>query len=240
MYREIEKKMDILEKRRPFSTEVRQWIQERDRKELVFFDLKMEGSGISREDIEGIFRDELVKTASIQDYAFLKRHRLMLEQMRFCLDVENTLNQDVLLKLYSSLMDGETAEYRKSNALLPELHYVPVHQMKIQSELELLFRGLGRQQNGSVLEKAAFLHNQLIVIYPFEEYNLVLARMAMNYYLAENGYPMVILGYSRDEYLDAVGRYLRHKDMLPFYHGLERAMYNKLEILIQATEGSLQ
>lgn len=234
MYREIEKKKEILISRQPFSTELRQWVHENNRLELVYCDLRLEGSQLKKEEIEEIFKGELVKSASIWDYDFLEKHEHLWTEVRNSLELESRINWDLTVKLHGMLSREEELGLRTENSMVEELHYVPIHPSKIQREIQVLFQGMQRQK-GTVLAKAALLHNQLISIYPFKANNLLAARIAMNYFLMENGYPPVGLGYSREEYFDAVGRYLRQRDLLPFYNGLERAMYNKMEVLMQVS-----
>ena len=83
--------------------------------------------------------------------------------------------------------------------------------------------------------KAAYLHNKLIEIYPFETNSESIARMALYYELIRNGYPPVPLNISEQEYYMALEAYLKKENIQPIYEALERSVYNKLDVMLQLT-----
>ena len=59
------------------------------------------------------------------------------------------------------------------------------------------------------LEAAVFVHNELIRIYPFDRYNELIARAAMEYELLYCGLDLYPLTLSESEYNSALADYVR-------------------------------
>ena len=116
------------------------------------------------------------------------------------------------------------------------LEYNPPHPSEIEEQMDILFQWLGEAdfQSNPIL-RAAYLHNKLIEIYPFETHSEAVARMAMYYELIRNGYPPIMLNLSESEYYSAIKSYLKKEEIQPLYEPLERGIYNKLEIMMQLT-----
>lgn len=82
--------------------------------------------------------------------------------------------------------------------------------------MELLFTWLhsGASQTNPI-EKAAYLHNKIIEIYPYKTDSEAIARIAAQYHLIQNGFPPILWNISEQEYYDAIRLYLRKKKSSP-------------------------
>ncbi len=146
------------------------------------------------------------------------------------------LNEKYLFKIYSALTKPDIVEYRKSNPVLRMIGYNPPHFKEIEEQMEILFNWLYKDLYLiNPIEKAAYLHNKLIEIYPFETASEAVARMAAQYLLISKGYPPILWNISEQEYFDAISLYIKTEDVQPIYDVLERGIYNKLEIMMQLT-----
>lgn len=235
MYQEIVEKKAVLDRRRPFSIEVNKQIHHMNRAEMIFSALKFEGSDLQREDIDKIMDGILIKEASIYDYTFIRNYNKLLSMMDNSLEMGNQLTNDLMLFFYRVFTDDDEGTFRRASAMIDAYRYVPIHPSEIELNLSHLFTKLYRGE-GNPFFKAAHLHNYVIMIYPFEKYSELFARFAMNYYLREEGYPSVALGYGREEYMQLLKDLLKKEDHAPICNGLQRAAYNKMKVLLQMTE----
>ena len=82
--------------------------------------------------------------------------------------------------------------------------------------------------------KAMYIHNKLIDIYPFPEFNGEIAVFALNYYLMENGFTPINMPVKREQYCTMVADCLKGQNQEVFYNFLMQAVYDKMEGTIDA------
>ncbi len=150
--------------------------------------------------------------------------------------MDSEVSLKIIEKFYEIMCEGEGAMLRRSNPTLFTLDYNPPHWKDIERLLEEFIKWTYEQApDGNEIMKAAYMHNKLIEIYPFEFYSESVATLLMYYSLMKDGYPVFELRLSEPEYNTAVMNYLKSHDIEPFYKALERSIYNKLEVLLQLT-----
>jgi Fic family protein len=150
--------------------------------------------------------------------------------------LETELTEQYLFRFYQILAAPEKQEYRRTNPVLIMLDYIPPHPSEIEEQMDILFQSMNTDdfQSNPIL-RAAYLHNKLVEIYPYESHSEAVARMALYYELIRNGYPPVLLNLSEQEYYSAIRSYLKKEEIQPLYEPLERGVYNKLEVMMQLT-----
>lgn len=239
MFREIKKRKIILENRRPYTSETGSFLQELNEADIVYSSMRLDGGNLSRNIIERILKGEFLVEVSVNNHAAIGNYHEAIQLLRDMADMGTHLSEDNLFKLYSVLEKPKTLEYRRSNPVLRMLDYNPPHFKEIEEQMELFFQWLhGDLYSNNPIEKAAFLHNKLIEIYPFETGSEAMARMVTQYHLIVNGFPPILWNCSESEYYDAIRTYLKNEDAGAVYDVLERGVYNKMEIMMQLTARS--
>lgn len=231
MYQEILKKKKALEWQHPLPPKIRNRISETTRVDMLYGELLLEGTDLLRSDVENMRNGTLIKQASLGEYTFVQQYSQMLDLAKDWLEMGNQVDKKMMLKMHSVLSD-KPSQFRRSNPAIERYRYVPVHQSKIEEQLSVLSRDVYRNKR-NIIENAAHLHCDIIRIYPFETYTETIARLMMNFYLAEHGLVPVLLGYGYDEYTQTVKGCLQDKNESLFVRGLERAVYNKLDVVLQ-------
>ena len=251
VYREIEKKRIVLENRKPYKPNVSGLIAKTNIIDLVQTTMRLEGSVLNRNMIEKIFMGEWYEEVPLHDHIKVQYQRQVVSEMNAMLGMGTELSMRTLMELYK-VMTEEESEYRRDNPVIYEWDYVPCHPDEIEDKLRLLMNWIacdGKQYGKpNVLEteemranpndfvlRAAYLHNRFLAIYPYSERSTELARLIMYYYLMGKGYPLFVLNFSESEYNTAVAEYLNKGDIKPFYNGLMRSLYNKMDVLLQMT-----
>lgn len=236
LFREIKKKKLILENRKPFTREVANYIDELNLVDWVYTALKLDGSGISKPSVQKIIKGDFVVDVTVRDHSSIVNY---LEAIKLANDMSYMsieLNEKYLFRFYQSLSKPEKLEYRRTNPVLLALNYNPPHPKEIEEQMDIFFHFLNTDDcNHNPILKAAYLHNKLIEIYPFETDSEGVARMALYYELIYHGYPPIPLNISEQEYYAALREYLKNENIQPIYEALERAVYNKLDIMLQLT-----
>lgn len=236
MFREIKKKKLILENRKPFAKETAEYIDEINLADWIFTSLRLEGSCIGKADVQRIVKGEFLVDVSISDHSTVGTYQDAIRLAQDMAGMEIELTEEYLFRFYQILSNSQSREYRRMNPVLVMLDYIPPHPSEIEEQMDILFQWMDTNdfQSNPIL-RAAYLHNKLIEIYPYEMHSEAVARMAMYYELIRNGYPPVLLNLNEQEYYSAIRSYLKKEDIQPLYEALERGVYNKLEIMMQLT-----
>ncbi len=236
MLREIKKKKLILENRKPFDTEAVRFFEEMDRIDWIYSSMKLDGSQVRKTDVERIIKGEFLIDVSVNDHAAISNLQDMIKQLYGMSEMEISLDEKYLRKIHEALTDSEEEGYRRSNPVLRMISYNPPHFKEIEEQLQFLFQWLDSDDAPiGTIEKAAYLHNKLIEIYPFENGSESTARAAAQYLLIRDGLPPVLWNISEPEYYDAIRLYLKNEDISPIREVLARGVYNKLEVMLQLT-----
>ena len=236
MFREIKKKKLILENRKPYTRETAEYIEEINAVDWIFSSMRLDGSSIAKSGVQRIVKGDFLVDVSINDHAAVGDYQEAIKLAFDMADMGIELNEKYLYRIYEILANPEKLEYRRTNPILVMMDYIPPHPSEIEEQMEILFQWLNANdfENNPIL-KAAYFHNKLVEIYPFETHSEAVARMAMYYELIRNGYPPVLLNLNEQEYYDAIRSYLKKEEIQPLYEPLERGVYNKLEVIMQLT-----
>ena len=235
MIREIRKKLVVLSNRSPFPAAVKEYIDHLEKLDWIYMNLRLDGSPLSREEVEKILGGEMVINGRIMDHVLVERlgelRRELYDLMQRRLDIGPELIRNIAAKT-----GVDTTEFRKTTPQLVEYEYTPVLPAEIPGAMSefLAFAG-HRDEFENPFEKAAGLHNRLLAIYPFKEGNQIAARALMEYYLLREGFPMAYLDMSESEYNGAFCDYCRNGSSRPLADLLTRAVIDRLELMIQLT-----
>lgn len=236
MYQEILSKKKELDNRKPYKPEIKEQIKKMELCDLVYTLLRLDGSDVTKDQVNHILEGELIIKATVNDHIAIKKYIEVLLFMDDLLAMDSEISCRILEQFHEILCEGEGIKLRTSNPTLYTFDYNPPHWKEVDDLLKALIRWTYEEvsEDNQIL-KAAYLHHKLIEIYPFEEYSESIARLILYYSLMREGYPIFELRLSESEYNVAVMKYLQDKDVQPFYRALERSIYNKLEILLQLT-----
>lgn len=236
MYREIKKKKLILDNRKPYRSEVSQFLEELNRLDWIYSSMRLDGSRLAKSAVERIVHGDFLIDVNVDDHSVISRYNEVIDLIYAMADMDCDLDEKYMLKLYRTLTGDPFAEYRKSNPVLRMISYNPPHFKEIEEQMKLLFHWLRSEDyESNPMEKAGCLHNKIIEIYPFETFSEAMARIAAQYHLIRSGLPPIFWNISEQEYYDGIRIYLKKEDIKPISQVLERGVFNKLEIMMQLT-----
>lgn len=236
MFREIKKKKLILDNRKPYTKETAEYIDEINLIDWIYTSMRLDGSSIGKTSVQKIVKGDFIVDVTINDHSMIGNFQDAIKLAYDMANMEIELTEKYLFRFYQLLANPERLEYRRNNPILVMLDYIPPHPSEIEEQMEILFQWMNTYDfQGNPILRAAYLHNKLVEIYPYEAYSEAVARMAMYYELIRNGYPPVLLNLSESEYYAAIRNYLKKEEIQPLYEPLERGVYNKLEIMMQLT-----
>lgn len=175
----------------------------------VLMNMRLSGSLMKEETAVRIAGGEYVLDATLEEHLLVTRLIEIFPLMEALLDMREELCPETIRKFYRVFSGGGEASYRKSTPVLFHLSYNPVLPSEIEEGMNRLFKRLHSHPVGDPLKQAVFVHNELIRIYPFDEYSELAARAAMEYELLYCGKKMCPLTLSESAYNSALSRYLK-------------------------------
>jgi Fic family protein len=156
-------------------------------------------------------KDENVRKAIINNYHALNTvHRLAGEHQ--------PITESIVKDLHQILVEGiiPGGMYRTRDLFILGAKHVPPSYLKIFKKMDDYF---AEMENPALkgLEKAAYVHLEILKIYPFMDANGRLARLLMNYQLELDGFlPVSITKGLRNQYFANIDEYKINKNILPF------------------------
>ena len=220
MIREIRKKLVVLSNRSPFPQTVKDYIDHLEKLDWIYMNLKLDGSPLTRDECEKILIGEPVMNGSIMDHVMVQK----LDELRSQLYDLSDRGIDV------------GPELIKSTPQIVEYGYTPVLPSEIPSAIKrFAVYSNETDEFENPFEKAAGIHNRYLAIYPYKDGNQITARALMEYYLLLKGLPMAYIGDSEMEYNSMFAEFCRTGESKPLAEHLEKAVLDRLELMIQLT-----
>ena len=214
---------------------LRSAVQEVNRIDMVRAALILRSSNHDRVPVERILEGELPKEVPVKEFVFIGNFNNLVQVGFSNMDMGNSLSKHLLVNGYRILSENENGYFRRTNPVVYAFNHVPPHAVDTESRLDDCFRRVySRQAGDNVILKAMYIHNKIIDIYPFEEYNGELAIFAMNYYLMENGLTPINMALTRQEYLNQISDCLKGIHQEVFYQFLCGAVFDKMKGTLEA------
>lgn len=214
---------------------LRSAVSEVNRIDMVRAALILRSSNHEKVPVEQILEGDLPKEVPVKDYVFISNFSNLVRIGFSNMEMGNTLNKHLLINGYRVLSENENGYFRKSNPVVYAFNHVPPHAVDCERCLDdCLRRVYSRESGDNVILKAMYVHNKIVDIYPFEEFNGELAIFAMNYFLLENGLAPISLALTREDYLDQISDCLKGVHQERFYNFLCGAVYDKMNGTIEA------
>ena len=244
MYSEIQRKRALVESRRPFGERLEQFLKETDQVDWIFSCLRLEGSALTRESVRKILQGELVTDVALSDHLKLHNYVEAMKRLTGMREMQyDLLSASGMTKLYQAVYDIEP-QYRRRDPVIHQWDHLPPHFTELEEQMSLLYSQVDDWKEGAELSdgsrsnpllQACYLHMRLLEVYPYGEETEDLARFALLYEMLCAGFPVTVISMSEQEYNICVMDFLRTGDIRPFYKAMERAVYNKLEVILQIT-----
>jgi hypothetical protein len=238
MIREIRKKIIVLGNRLPFAQHTKDYIDHLERIDWIYMNLALDGSPLTRDNVEGILQGEMVLTGRIMDHVIIERLDALYGEMYDLASRDIPLSSRLASRFAEILADGDmdASEFRKSTPTLQQFSYTPVLAGDIGPGLDQLMAMTEHKgEFDNPFAKAANLHNAFMAIWPFRENNEIIARALMEYYLIRQGFPVAALNVTESEYNSAFVQYTKDGSSVWLADHLMRAVRDRLELLIQLT-----
>jgi len=205
----LEEKLAILNSLRPIDSLILKKIKERFEIEMTYNSTAIEGNTITEKETYWIINEGLtIKGKSLKEHLEIKNHKEALDYLYELLEKNkrNTISEILIKQLHSLVVrDSDTniaGQYRTGNVFISGSKHTPPQGFEVASKMEEFINWIKNNKNKyNIVEFSAIIHHKLVNIHPFWDGNGRVARLFMNIFIIQSGYPIcVILKNDRKRY----------------------------------------
>lgn len=189
-------------------------LQQKLKKQLlisqVYNSNAIEGNKLSLRETELILNGLVINDRPFKDEVEAKSLANATEYLHSLIDGREPLTKRTLLEIHGLILadipNHEGGRFRTSEVQIKDSKHTPPSFLTVQSHIDLLFQWMNRNSHKyPPLVMASILHHWLTWIHPFSDGNGRTARLFLDFYLLQKGYPEVIVKISdRDEYYNSL------------------------------------
>lgn len=229
----LEEKLGKLNKLRPLPKSAVQKLREKFQIEMTYNSNAIEGNSLTLKETFLVINEGItVKGKPLKDHLEAKDHHAALEYLYDLIgkNKKHTVSERLIKNLHQIILQETDKEwagrYRNANVIIGGANHTPPDALQVPNKMRDFITWLGSQKNKlNIIELAALLHHRLVYIHPFFDGNGRTARLAMNLFLMQAGYPLVVI---------------MKTDRKKYYDVLDRADSGKVEPLIKFIAQSIE
>ena len=168
--------------------------------EFTYDTNRIEGSSLTLEDTRNLLRRGITPTSKpINDVIEARRHAELAR--RLTIDPEPVDFQHILrwhAELFSDTKSDIAGRIRDFEVRIGNSRHIPPPPLEVRPSLIELLRATNRNREAThPVQRAASFHLRFESIHPFGDGNGRIGRLAMNVLLAQDGFPMLNVAYTR-------------------------------------------
>lgn len=211
----IEQKLQTLNSFRPLPASQVTKLQEQFKIEMTYNSNGIEGNSLTLKETFLVINEGItVKGKPLKDHLEAKDHFEALTYLSDLVehDKKNTFSEVLVRQLHELIMqetDREWAgKYRSSNVIISGSDHTPPDAIEVPVKMRNLMRWIkDNKEKLNPIELAAIVQHKIVYIHPFFDGNGRTARLAMNLFLMQEGYPLVtILKNDRKKYYSVLDK----------------------------------
>lgn len=197
----LDKKLQKLNVLRPLPKTAVQKLQDQLQIEMTYNSNGIEGNSLTLKETYLVVAEGLtVKGKPMKDHLEAKDHTEALEYLAELVEAgkQNTLSENSIRSLHALVVKNTESDYagryRDINVMIGGADHTPPDASQVPMQMNELLKWLNAQKKKiHPVELAALLHHKLVHIHPFVDGNGRTARLVMNLFLMQFGYPLVIV-----------------------------------------------
>lgn len=197
----LDQKLKELNALRPIPRTVLKKIREHFQVEMTYNSNAIEGNTLSLQETAWVIQEGItVKNKALKDHLEAKNQKEALDFLYELIDHKqrNTISERLIKEIHHLVVketDTDIAgKYREGNVIITGANHTPPDGFKLQSEMQALIRWINTNKKKlHPVELAAKVHHKLAYIHPFWDGNGRMARIIMNIFIMDAGFPMAII-----------------------------------------------
>jgi len=236
----LESKLKLLNDARPLSSLAVKKLRDQLKVEMTYNSNAIEGNKLTLRETFLVIKEGLtIKGKSLEDHLEVKNHHEALEFLCDLVEKDKThlFSENLIRSLHQIVMretDQEKAgKYRNCNVLIAGAQHTPPEAIEVAPAMRSLVKWFKKKQTGMhPITVAALLHHKLVYIHPFVDGNGRVARLIMNLFLMQKGFPItIVLKNDRKKYYETLSLADKGK-LTPFVNFIAQAVHRSLSIYL--------
>ena len=254
--REIRKKMVILKNHMPFSADRKSSFRKIEGDEWLWRNVRLEGTGLSRGQVEAAASGEIVLGGSVGEHLLLAVVNALPDKLWAWAGMKREPDLNLIAELAGetgaaedvgsrygaadAAVGAEKAGYRRRNLVIHEFNYTPPLPAEIPGRMEEAGKALVEAVRTEAASEECFIcaariHNMIAEISPYGRKDRLLARSVAAYYLIFKGYPLVTFDMSESAYNKMIEIYIRTGRNEDCAAALAKAVLERLRLMARLT-----
>lgn len=152
--------------------------------------LSVSGSSLSPRQISDMIDGECVLEATVEEARLIDACLKLRTEFDILCSMHTDPNAAVTRSFHSIISDSESdSDYRKGTPRIKDMDHTPPHGSEIPERMRKMEIQVAASDNDAIAS-AALMHDILMSVWPFNEYNEATAYAVMSYKLLLSGYPL--------------------------------------------------
>lgn len=237
MFKEIDKKKSILDKKRPLTQKQLNILKGVFDVELTYNSNAIEGNTLTISETKVVLEDGITvgKGKSLREHLEVINHKEAIDYIRDIvsnnIDISEIVIKDLHHIILKSINNEEAGIYRTSNVLISGSQHRPPEHFLVKDKMQELIEWYDANKNiMHPIELASQFHFRFVHIHPFIDGNGRSARLLMNLILLRSGYPMAIIRMkNRLEYMESLEKASTTGNLIDFFNIVIKEVDKSLE-----------
>ncbi|MBM3700952.1 MAG: Fic family protein [Actinobacteria bacterium] len=197
----IEEKLKKLNILRPLPESALKKLQDHFRIEMTYNSNAIEGNSLTLRETALVINEGItVKGKPLKDHLEARDHIMALEYLYDLVEngKNHTISEHLIRSIHQIIMHGTDRQwagvYRNANVIITGADFNPPDALEIPQKMkELIYWIKNNKEKFHITEFSALMHHKLVSIHPFFDGNGRTARIIMNLFLMQCGFPLVII-----------------------------------------------
>lgn len=213
MFKEIDKKKLVLDKKRPFPQYTLKSIREKLLLEWTYNSNAIEGNTLTLMETKVVLEGITVGGKTLKEHLETLNHREAIFYVEDIVKNEEELTEWQIKNIHSLILKGIDDKYagiyRDQKVLISGAEHIPPNPFLIKDEMESFIHWYNKVgQKLHPIERASMVHIIFVGIHPFIDGNGRTSRLLLNLELMKSGYPPIII---------------KKENRLKYYNALDKA-----------------
>jgi len=241
LYERIERKKKKLDSIRPLPKSVLEKLRRQFAIELAYNSNAIEGNSLTLNETRLVIEEGItIRGKPLREHFEAINHQRAFEFLESIVrqkKITEDIIKDVHKIILSKIDENYAGRYRDVNVRILGAVKSPTRFEKVPKEMKEYIEYINKNpENLNSIELAALIHYNLVEIHPFSDGNGRCARLLMNLFLMQHGYPIsMVLKVDRKKYYDRL-RKADKDDIKPFVDFIARNIERSLDLYLDVFE----
>jgi len=237
LLQKIEEKKKRLDKLRPLSQDALQNLLEDIRLRHTYHSDAIEGNALTLQETKLVIEEGItIGGKLLKDHIEARNDAEAFDLMIDLIHSKKKLSQEIIQQIHECVTKGilqNPGQYRTGDVGVTGADIRPPSYLKVIPLMDNYIKHIKEAQQHP-LQKAVYIHHELVRIHPFFDGNGRVARLLTNFYLMTKGYPIIIVKKEdRQKYYQALNK-ADHGDLSDFTLFITRAVHESLQYYLSS------